>query len=151
MEKSSAKTKHQLTEIKELKKYGLYIYDPDYNDFRFCANITKQQAENFLKELSKHKTTPESCCFGRIKATIFTEAEICVNVGSKPSDKFSYNRPEGQMKIRFDDYGYAYDGHNCKCEVKSCLWNIEHGKCKDETIRNTVGKILFKKTYSKSK
>ncbi len=151
MENSSAEIKDQLTGIKELKQYELYIYDPDYNDFRFCANITKQQAEDFLKELSKYNTTPESCCFGRIRAVILTEAEICVNVGLKLSDKFSYDRPEGRMKIKFDDYGYSYDGHNCKCEVKSCLWNMKHGKCKDETIRNTIGKILFKKVYSKAK
>ena len=28
---------------------------------------------------------------------------------------------------------------------------MKHGKCKDETIRNTIGKILFKKVYSKAK
>ena len=152
-EMKELKHKRPLTEVKKLKKYSLYIYNPDYNDFRFCANITKQQAEDFLKELSKYNTMPESCCFGRIKAMISTNAEICVNVGSKLSDKFSYDRPEGQMTIRFDDYGYAYscDSHNCKCEVKSCLWNIKHGKCQDETIRNTIGKILFKKAYSKAK
>ena len=51
MEKSSERQKHQLTEIKELKKYGLYIYNPDYNDFRFCANITKTTSRRFFERI----------------------------------------------------------------------------------------------------
>ena len=138
--------KDKLIKIKRLKQYNLYIDDPIMEPYRsveqFCGTITKSQVEHFLKTLSKYDKTPESCCFKIIKAVFTTKTEICVNLLPNPSNSFCYDRPQGNLKIHPDAF-------RCKCSPGLCLTNLKNGKCQDDFIRNTIGKILFEKAYSK--
>ena len=105
-------------------KYELHIVNPSpqWEYVSFCGIRTKQQTEEFVKELSKYDKMPENSCFGTIKY-------LCDN-------------PNRILEISFDN-------NKCKCGEDSCLWNLKHGKCTDKIICDIIGKILFTKAYSK--
>ena len=144
MTNSKAKPKDQPTEARESVKCHLYIDNHD-DSLHFSGDITEQQVADFLSALSKHDTIPESCCFGSITGHFQKYVEGLVTVESKKSDKVSHAVSPMLLKVLFD----KFDSKKCKCRKNSCIPSIKNGKCKDETICNTIGKILFKKAYSK--
>ena len=126
-------------------EYELYMDNPSLvpqsRDSFFCGNITKSQVDNFLNELSKYESIPESGCFGCIRAYVLTRNSKRISVSAtnnnQNSEKF-YN----VLQIDFDKE---------KCKCSNCLGNIKTGKCKDDFVREVVGTTLFSKMYVNQK
>ena len=124
-------------------EYELYMDNPSMvpqsRDSFFCGNITKSQVDNFLNELSKYESIPESGCFGCISAYVLTRnsKRVSVSKNNQESDE-SYN----VLKIDFDK-------ERCKCA--DCLDNIKNGKCKDVFVRKVIGETIFTKVYANQK
>jgi hypothetical protein len=124
--------------------YGLYIENPTCinRERERCGQITKQQAEDFLKKLAEYDMPPKSCCFGCISAKIITHETKHILIAEpehyyQKLKNFEFN---GQLLIDFDRV-------RCKCD--SCIRNIKNGKCIDAFVRETLGKIIFKKNYQR--
>ncbi len=126
-------------------KYELYMDNPSVyvlnRDNFFCGNITKRQVDNFLKELSKYESVPESGCFNQISAHVLTKSSKHILVVA-PNNNQNFEEFYNVLKIDFE-------GVKCKCD--HCLDNIKSGRCKDDFVRKIIGKTLFGRMYANQK
>jgi hypothetical protein len=126
-------------------------YEP-YDEFPTTTiklgKITSEQVFQLLEAFGTNNSAPNAC----IKS-LSMDYRNCVQFG--PNNK-NENKNNSELNLT----GMFFPANNPQCtnckgsdsaKVKSCARNLRAGKCQDEFIKNTLGKILFPQHYGKQK
>ena len=116
------------------------------------GKLTPKQAEQIQKILTRPAFVHKGSCIQTMTLNRYINAEI----GQKPFFLY-YCDDHGDFECSF------YFGDTQKCVVhtnrkmteeqqcKICRRNLRDGKCLDETMRKTLGKVLYPHHYLKNK
>ena len=137
--------------MKDKEKNTRVLIEADFSfhmgKIKLCENITQEKALELVHALSERKQDKQSCAndiifsyhaknwlHNDIKLKQPTTSELSIDIRLKKMKCCN------KRKVK-----------NSRDESAHCAKNIQCGFCKDKTVRETIGVLLFPEIYQKQK
>ncbi len=111
-----------------------------------CGELSMDEIQKYLQKLQEIKSVPKESCFHYMEARFNKQdkSEITLAAGSVRSSGVLQTESDGELKISI------VLGNKCWCPKRDCLYNVQHGLCKDaEGMIPFVGIPFLPQHYSK--